>query len=241
MASSAASILDDLASLPPEEAIASLRRRVAMTKGEFAKLSGKERAQAFTVAGVTDLDLISEVLEAITDAVAHGLGYEEFVAQIGAKLEAEWGTSVANPGARLETIFRTNVQTAYAAGRYEEATDPDTLAVRPYWMFSAILDGRTTPVCEACDGIVRPATDAFWFTHEPPCHFNCRSTIITLSEDLALEEGISHEPPAWFAPPAKGFGGPPDLAWEPTPTDYPSDAWHEFHAKMANAADKRAA
>lgn len=242
MPSSAAdTLVDELASLPPEEAIASLRRRVAMTKGEYAKLSAKERAQAFTVAGVADLDVISDVLKAIDDAVSQGLLFEEFVDQIGAKLEAAWGGTVANPSARMETIFRTNVQSAYAAGRYDQATDPDTLAVRSYWMFSAILDGRTTPTCEACDGIVRPANDAFWFAHEPPCHFNCRSTVITLSEDLAREEGISEEPPGWFAPAAKGFGGPPDLAWKPTPTDYPNDAWREFHSKMAAAADKRAA
>lgn len=231
-------LVDELAKLPPEEAIASLRRRVALTKGEFARLSAKERAQSFTVAGVVDLDIISETLQAITDAIAEGKTYEEFVETIGAKLEAEWGDSVANPGARLETIFRTNVQSAYAAGRYEQATDPDTLAVRPYWMFSAILDGRTTPVCEAADGTVRPASDAWWHSHSPPCHFQCRSTVITLSEDLAKEEGITHGPLS-TVPAAKGFGGPPDIAWKPKATDYPNDAWREFHAKMAAGADAR--
>ena len=232
-------LVDELAKLPPEEAIASLRRRVALTKGEFARLSAKERAQSFTVAGVVDLDIISETLQAITDAIAEGKTYEEFVETIGAKLEAEWGDSVANPGARLETIFRTNVQSAYSAGRYEQATDPDTLAVRPYWMFSAILDDRTTTICMACDGTVRPASDAWWHSHFAPLHMNCRSTVITLSEELAKEEGITHVPPRLAATAQNGFGGPPDIAWKPKATDYPNDAWREFHAKMAAGADAR--
>jgi len=230
---------EEIARLPPEEAIASLRRRAAVPKGEFAKMSARERAQSFTVAGVVDLDIVSDVLRSIEKAVADGQTLEEWQEAIGDTLRNAWAGTVANPSARMETIFRTNVQSAYAAGRYAEATDPDTLAMRPYWMYSAVMDDRTTEVCAACDGVVRPASDAFWHTHNPPAHYNCRSTLITLSEDLAKEYGVSHKPPAWFAPPMKGFGGPPDLAWQPKATDYPDDAWREFHAKMADGADRR--
>jgi hypothetical protein len=89
-----------------------------------------------------------------------------------------------------------------------EMTSPAMLKRRPYWKFSAVRDGRTTSTCAAAHGTILPANHPWWKTHIPPLHFNCRSTIVPLSERRAKELGITKHPPP--APSALGFGNPPD-------------------------------
>jgi hypothetical protein len=49
---------------------------------------------------------------------------------------------------RTRVIYQTNLQTSYAAGRYQQLTDPDMLKVRPYWRYvhsdSVMRPGRST-------------------------------------------------------------------------------------------------
>lgn len=46
---------------------------------------------------------------------------------------------------RVATICRTNVQTAYNAGRYAQQSAMHS--ARPYWQYLAVLDERTRPSC----------------------------------------------------------------------------------------------
>ena len=184
-------------------------KRLNLPRERFDELAERERKHAFTVAGVAQLDLIQQVKEALASAVAEGKTLEEFKDEVGASLEAEWKGTVANPGARLETIFRTNVQSAYNAGKHHAATEPDALERRPYWQFVAALDNRTTNICRPLNGKVIKADDPFWNDHTPPLHFNCRSTIRPLTEEQAKQRGIAtgDEIPARVS--AEGFGRPP--------------------------------
>ena len=40
--------------------------------------------------------------------------------------------------------------------------DPDIVQIRPYRLFGAVMDSRTSAVCEACDGTVLPVDDPWW-------------------------------------------------------------------------------
>ena len=136
------------------------------------------RLRAFRVAGITSVNLVTEVHQAIDDALRDGTTLDDFKKRVGAKLAEEWGAPNAR---RVETIFRTNVQSAYNAGRWAEMNRPAVLAVRPFWKYVAILDGRTTATCAPLNGVIVHNKDAFWETHFPPLHFNCRSTVVSLS------------------------------------------------------------
>jgi len=184
-----------------EEAIGAWRAKTAMSEADWQALTEAQRQRAFKVAGVTNLRLLSDVWNALDRAVEKGETLADFKAGIAAKLEKEWGGE--KPG-RLETIFRTNVQTAYSHGRYAQQTTPAMLKRRPFWKYSAVNDSRTTPICQPLGGTVLPASDPFWNTHVPPLHFNCRSTIIALSRDAAEAQGIAEDAPDIDA--AEGFG-----------------------------------
>lgn len=179
------------------------------------------RARAFRVAGITSVNLVTEVHQAIERAIADGTTLDDFKREAGARLTEAWGAPNA---ARLETIFRTNVQAAYNAGRFAELNRPAMRAVRPFWKYVAILDGRTTATCAPLQGTIRPHDDDFWRTHWPPLHFNCRSTVVSLSRAEAARAGGATPVPK-AKPPGEGFGTRPDLAGEALrPTEKASEA-----------------
>jgi len=211
-----------------EEAVKAWRKRVPIADEDYRQLTEAARARAFTVAGVADLQVLDQAWAALEDAVAKGETYADFKAKVGPALEAAWGGEQPH---LLETVYRTNVQTAYAAGRYQVLNDPAVLRRRPYRKFSAINDSRTSPICSPLAGTILPANDPWWATHHPPLHQRCRSTEIALTADQAEAAGVATEPPA--VEPADGFGAPPDLSdWKPDLSRYPAPlvaAWRRSH------------
>lgn len=198
------------------EAVAWFRARVPITDDEFEKLSERAKRKSFLVSRVAHLDIVTHVWHAIEKALARGDDFADFRKELGEKLLAQW------TGPRLDQVFRTNVQLAYGAGRWTQATDPQTLEGRPYWMFDAVLDSATSHVCKSCDGTILPADDPWWSTHLAPLHHNCRSGFITLTAEQARARGVSTSKPS--ASPDKGFGKPPDRDdWKPDPGDYPAE------------------
>ncbi len=187
-----------------------------MPKAEWLKLGTAARQRGFTVADVAQLDVIHQVWLALDDAIARGSTFADFKATVAETLADEWKGSVANPPARVETIFRTNVMTANNAGRHAQMTDPVVAARRPYWQFVDIDDQRECPICNACHGTILPMTDPWWQTHSPPLHFQCRCRARPLTAKQAEEMGVTRVPTTDAAD--EGFGAPP-TAHEPFSPD----------------------
>jgi SPP1 gp7 family putative phage head morphogenesis protein len=191
----------------PEEAIAWFRSRVPLTREEWDTLTAQARRKAFTVTGVAGLDLLAEVWDSLGRALEEGIPYAEWAKEVRGKLEAAWGRP---DGQRLETIFRTNVQMAYSSGRWAQMTRPEVIEQRPYWMYDAVLDSRTTSICQERNGTVLPADDPWWRSNWPPLHFNCRSGVRSLTQAEAERRGTTERPPS--APRPEGFGLAPDAS-----------------------------
>lgn len=214
-----------------DEAIAFFREKVPMTKAEFDALDEVAQKQAFTVAGVTELDMVADVWDAIDSAISTGTDLETFKAAIGDSIKAAWEADSKGNGAwRAETVFRTNVQGAYAAGRYAQQTDPDALADRPYWMFDLVEDGRECDICGPCDGVTLPADDPWWNEHRPLLHMNCRCDVQSLTdEQVNGKNGVGADEKGPDVEAADGFGGPPILGdWKPESGEYPAQLWDAF-------------
>ena len=212
------------------EAVRAWRQRVPMTQDEYDQLAQNARQRAFTVASVAQADLVTDVWRALDSAVAEGSSFDDFKEAVGAQLEAAWGGPDAG---RLSTIFRTNVQTAYNAGRYAQARHPAVGLRRPFWRFVAVEDARTSDICAPLGGTVLPASDPWWGTHQPPLHFNCRSTFVPLTEEEAQAEGLTEEAPAVDAD--EGFGAAPvdgDSEWAPDPDAYPAAIGAELRDRL---------
>ena len=91
---------------------------------------------------------------------------------------------------RLRTIYQTNLQSAFMAGRYAQmqaATDS-----HPYWQYVAIMDSRTRPAHAALNGRTFRHDDPVWSAgFFPPLGYNCRCRARPMSEAAVKREGIA--------------------------------------------------
>ena len=206
--------------LAPAEAMRYFRAKVP---APWSEIETEESSIAFRVAGLADLDVIDDVLSALRTSLEGGGTFEDFKASVGERIDAAWGGDVANPGWRLETIFRTNLQSAYQAGHYAQARAQQD--DRPYWLLDVIEDDATSEICSDLDdkigGRAIDADDPIWLEAYPPNHFNCRSSVITLTEEEAREQGILEDPPDVEV--ADGFDGEPGDVPDADPEEYDPD------------------
>ncbi len=153
--------------LPFEEALKYFQSKVPLTEEEFFRLAKGARTRAFTVSGVARLDALKDLHGSLTDAIQKGTSLADWKKDVQMILR-HWDIG----GWRAETIYRTNLQTAYQVGRYEQMTDPDVLEMRPYWRYVAVMDSHTRPTHAAMNGRVFAADDPIWDHWYPPNDFN---------------------------------------------------------------------
>ncbi len=203
-----------------EEAIAAWRRGDPMPKAQWEKLEDEEREYAFTIAGVAQASIISDAWESIDRAIENGRPFADVKAEMTESLERSWGGE--KPG-RIETIFRTNVNGAYNAGRHAIFTAPAVKEARPYWRFDLIDDADLCEICQDCKGVILAADDPWWEEHLPPLHFRCRCSFAALSKEEAEDEGIDADGPDVDVD--EGFGAPPAEQGDDwaDPGDYPRE------------------
>lgn len=173
--------------LQPAAALKFWSGKVPVIQKEFDKLNDEAKRRAFTVSGLAKLDQVIAVQQALTKCMEEGGTVQDFKAQIGDIIAAQgWTGKKAH---RIDNIFRTNLQSAYMAGRYEQMQK--TTKLRPYWMLVAVHDKRTRVTHLAVDGLVFPHDHSFWQTWYPPNGFACRCVVITLSERQLKARGLT--------------------------------------------------
>jgi SPP1 gp7 family putative phage head morphogenesis protein len=134
------------------------------------------------------------------DAVKEAESRESVLAQVALDLAEEIGTS--NVPAYLNTITRTSSFEALNEGRYAEFSDPAVADFVVALRYSAILDDRTTQICQELDGHVHAVKSAVWEEYRPPNHYNCRSILFAITK---LDEWDGQESPEPSVKPQEGF------------------------------------
>lgn len=189
--------------LPFADAIAAAKKRVVLLPEEYyEQIPEATRRLAWTASNLAGIDQIEEVFNALNDALVSGQTIDEWRA---AALETDWGLTAA----RLDLIFRAHVQTSYMAGHWRAFEDNS--AERPYLMYSAINDHRTRPAHAAMSGYIAPIDDPVWQTWTPPAGYNCRCSLISLTEDQAASRGFGRQLPRDVNP-DDGWGYSPKYA-----------------------------
>lgn len=89
----------------------------------------------------------------------------------------------------LELVYRNNMQSSYNAGAfYNQELNKKN---KPYGLYDAIDDERTSEICQILNGKVYPLDHPFWNRYLPPNHHGCRSKRITLSREELEEYGLT--------------------------------------------------
>lgn len=193
----------DIAELPFEEAVLFLKKKNVLPSDQYYKLSDKARFRAFTVSRLADADMMERVKTLLSENLESGGGLKEFLEKTDTEILDGLGLAGNGGGWYWENVYRTNVQTAYNAGRALgfEAVKPVALEL------VGIGDMRQTEICRS---LTQPPVrklydDPFWKTHWPPFHFGCRTTIRAIYDPAELdEEPITVDVPE--EKPAQGFG-----------------------------------
>jgi SPP1 gp7 family putative phage head morphogenesis protein len=192
--------------LPPEKAIEYFRAKGHAITWSWTDLWQESQTKAFTVAKVMNTDILNDIRGAVDDALSNGTTFQDFQKKLTPILQDKgwWGktnhvntatgeVSTAQLGSprRLKTIYQTNLQTAYMAGRYKSMMESSDS--HPYWQYVAVLDGRTRPMHRAMNGRVFGYGDDLWNTNYPPNGFNCRCRVRPLSRDAIDQENLTVE------------------------------------------------
>lgn len=187
--------------LPPEKAIEYFQSKGYAITWSWRDLWQEAHAKAFTVAGVTKLDVLQDIRDALASALKEGKTLADFEKELTPLLQKKgwFGTNaqadkitgeMTGKGLtprRLKTIYQTNMQTAYMSGRYkalmENAVD------RPFWQYVAVMDSRTRPSHRSLNGRVFRYDDPFWQSFYPPNGFNCRCRVRSLDGETMQSRG----------------------------------------------------
>jgi SPP1 gp7 family putative phage head morphogenesis protein len=259
--------------LAPAQAVAFLERKGFRITWDWRDMSLDAHARAFTVAKAAKLEILQDIKAEIDRAVQDGTTLRDFRKQLEPRLRARgwWGKAVMEQPdgtaalvqlgsvRRLETIYRTNLQSAYMAGRY--ADFKANAANRPWLQYVAVMDERTRPTHAALNGKIFRHDDPIWDDFYPPNGYNCRCRVRALSdanlrdrglqssnssgylrhidrtdvgtgliERVAVYQGPGMDRP--FAPDRGWSGNAGRAAWQPNLDKYPAPEAAKFVADM---------
>lgn len=197
------SLLQVAFGMAPEDAVAFFEAKGYKITSDWHEMRDAAHAQAFTVANVAKLDILQDIRAALDKALKEGKTERWFIQDLKPLLQKKgwWGREerissetgeirdiqLGSPE-RLKTIYRTNLQSAYMAGRWrliEEAR-----VTHPYVQYVAVMDGRTRSSHAAMNGRVFKVDDPIWRTHAPPNGYNCRCRLRPMTEAALAREGI---------------------------------------------------
>ncbi len=185
--------LNALFTLPPEDAISYLEKKGFKIGWDWHETLDNAHSKAFTVAKVARMDLLQDIRQSLITAMQQGQSLEQWKASITPTLQDKgwWGKKiVVNPEGReqevqlgsprrLRIIYHTNMQSAFAAGRYKAMLAG--AETRPYWEYRHITINNPRLEHKAWDGRILRYDDPFWSVAYPPSKFGCNCRVTARS------------------------------------------------------------
>jgi hypothetical protein len=199
---------------PFAEQLDFFRQKLNLPSERWDDIQKAAHDRAFIVAGAMQADLVGDLRESIDKAIELGTGLEEFRRDFSKIVEKHGWTgwtgegSTAGEAWRTRVIYQTNMATSYAAGRYRQLTDPDFVALFPFWRYvhnDSVMHPRPLHLHWGQIRLTLRHDHPFWKTHFPPNGWGCQCRV-TPTE--APADGDATEPPA-------GWDGRNDLGQLP--------------------------
>ena len=191
--------------LPFAEASSWFRSKLNIPTTKWDELAGEAHGKGFMSAGAYQADLLTELRQMVDTAIAGGTDIREFRQQFKPLVQKYgWQLQGGGPAWRSDLIWRTNITSAYQAGRWQQFE----VAVLNYLKY-VHNDGVRNPRPNhlAMDGKILPRTDPFWQINYPPNGFGCKCRAVAATEKefqrAAPEQ--KQRPENWQDLPDKGW------------------------------------
>lgn len=178
-----------LLGLEPKAAVEYMQNKGYKVTGDWREMWQDAHAKAFTIAKMTNIELLKESKSIINQAIKEGWSNKQAEKALKDLYKAKgWlaGKTFDDDkeakqymAQRVRTIFRTNANVAYNTGRYLQQMEDVNFA--PYWEYKAVLDERTRPAHKDLDGKIFRYDDPFLGAFYPPNGWGCRCYVNSVS------------------------------------------------------------
>ena len=168
-----------------------LRARSVEPSADFYARLEHLRQEAWTLSKISDVEQIEQVKQSLVKALAEGKSFREWQQALTPEM-------LALPRHYQETVFRTAMLSSYNGAKWTHFRAH--VGRRPILRYIAINDRRTRPAHRALHGLMMPVGDARWANLAPPLGFNCRCSLVSLSDKQAKALGYTGAPqelPTW--------------------------------------------
>jgi SPP1 gp7 family putative phage head morphogenesis protein len=158
-------------------------------------------SRSFTSVRKLVTDIETEITNIMLNAIEYDYSLPETIAAIqeSSKLAGVWSATEAY---RIESLARTLHSDIMNKARQEFFGKAKRDGFVQAYEYAAILDKRTTPVCESLHGLVRRD----WAERTPPNHHQCRSILVAVTVQDPWD-GKQDKLPGKKGNPHEGFGG----------------------------------
>lgn len=174
---------------PFDEAVRYFCDRARVPTKHWTDVWQTAHARSFMVAGATSEALLKDFHEAVAKGIAQGTTLADFRTDFDAIVRKHGWQHTGEAGWRARVIYETNLNTAYAAGRWAQQTDPDVLEAYPYLQYLHSGSAHPRLQHQAWDGLTLPATSSFWDAHYPPNGWHCGCRARSVSRDGLKRQG----------------------------------------------------
>ncbi len=197
--------------------------RLARSAEEVARAYNEDHG--FALARASSVTVTRRVQDAVAKAIQTGKPVDAAVRSIRATVAAAGEDMADWTRAYAETVFRTNLSTAYSAGRFREMADPAVAYAIGALMFDGPTDaepaGSSRRNHVAAVGLIAAPTDPVWDKLAPPLGWSCRHSLSLVPwgecrrRRLVLPDGTirpARVPPGAHADAGFRHTGRPDIA-----------------------------
>lgn len=202
---------------PFEEAIRLFDERIPMLASNVPKLAQIAKSQAAEIAMAEKLGVVAK-LDGQTNAISQALGTAFWVSDVDQPttialkdlisqavrgvlpderlslpefIDRAWLVGAQElTASRLETVYRTNMQSAYNEGHMSTLRAPEVKKVAPLVMIVEMQDPRSRDHHAAMNGYIHTVEEFDRRQLSPPNGYNCRGTVRTVSWTEAERLGL---------------------------------------------------
>jgi uncharacterized protein with gpF-like domain len=199
-----------MADIIPKAALDYIKNKNLKVGFSYKDVWNEEHAAAFTVAKAMQVDVLSDLHNAVIQAVEKGQSFDTLKKNIKPLLQQKgWAsrevtddltgrtvTTHLGSDRRLKTIYNVNMRSAYQKGQYDRTMESD---LHPYLMYRIGPSVKHRQEHASWDGLVLQKNDPFWDSHFPPNGWGCKcyTRAVTESQRKKYEaEGIPLPPRA---------------------------------------------
>jgi SPP1 gp7 family putative phage head morphogenesis protein len=198
--------------LPFSEAIDAFLRRAIVSPAEFARLSDEAKTRALTATLLASGQVTERAARELRAALESGSTLADFARALREQ-ELSLGILPSDP-VYVENVFRTNMASAYGAGRYRQIRSPAVRAARPFVQYRTAGDARVRSSHARLRDLVFRQDDPEWPRYAPPNGFQCRCSVVTRA---SVPEGLRVTDAATLTVlPDEGFDTPPSVDFLPS-------------------------